>query len=154
MVRRVAETVCAAGLGQIVVVTGAAAEELRGALAGLALSVVHNPDWAEGMSTSLRTGIGALEPGTRAALVVLADQPGLSTGLIDRLVAHYLGTGAAAVAPVYRGRRGHPVLFDRSLFPEILRLEGDQGARPILNRPGAAWISNLAVKSRKACWCR
>ena len=134
MIRRVAEAVCAARLAQVVVVTGAAAEQVRLAIGDLPIGVLFNPHWAEGMSTSLRAGIGALRPEIQAALVVLADQPGLTPGLIRRLVDCYVTTFAPIIVPVYQGQRGNPVLFDRRLFADLLRLEGDSGGRVLFPR--------------------
>jgi molybdenum cofactor cytidylyltransferase len=131
MIRRVAEAVCAAELAQVIVVIGAAADQVRLAIEGLPAEVVHNARWVEGMSTSVRAGIGALRAEIQAALVVLADQPRLTSGLVHQLVDCYLRTGASIVVPVYQGQRGNPVLFDRSLFPDLLRLEGDRGGRAL-----------------------
>jgi 4-nitrophenyl phosphatase len=134
MVRRVAEAVCAAGPAQVIVVVGAYAEAVRQALAGLPLQVIANEQWAAGMSTSLHAGLRAVEPGVRAALIVLADQPGLTPDLIRALVDRYQATGIPVVAPFFRGRRGSPVLFDRALFGELLAVEGDEGGRQVLAR--------------------
>jgi molybdenum cofactor cytidylyltransferase len=134
MVRRVAASVCAAGLAQVVAVIGAHAAQVRQALVGLDLKIVLNEAWAAGLSTSLRAGIEALQPGTQAVLIVLADQPSLTPILIQTLVARYRATGALIVAPFYQGQRGNPVLFDRACFPELLALEGDRGARGLLSR--------------------
>jgi molybdenum cofactor cytidylyltransferase len=134
MVRRVVEAVCAAGLAQVVVVVGARADEVEQALATLPADVVVNEQWAEGMSTSLRAGLQALGPGIQAALIVLADQPALTPNLLGTLVARYCATGAPVVVPFYKGQRGNPVLFDRSLFSELLAVEGDQGGRTLLVR--------------------
>ena len=134
MVRRVTETVCAAGLEQVVVVVGAHAERVEEALQGLPVRVVPNRRWAEGMSTSLAIGLGALHPDVQAALVVLADQPELTVELLRSLTARYQTTGAPIVAPFYRGQRGNPVLFDRGLFAELRAVEGDKGGRALLTR--------------------
>ena len=134
MVRRVSEAVCAAGLAQVVVVVGAQAEAVTAALAGLPLDVVVNEAWAEGLSTSLRAGLGALRPEIQATFVVLADQPALTPGLLRSLVAHYRATGAPLVVPFYQNRRGNPVLVDRRLFAEMQTIEGDRGARVLLAR--------------------
>ena len=134
MVRRVTETVCASGLAQVIVVVGAHAEKVEAALAGLPVEVVRNRAWREGMSTSLCTGIGAVRPEIAAVLVVLADQPAVTSGLLQELVERYRATQAAIVAPFYRGRRGNPVLFDRSLFPMLLAVRGDRGAREIIEQ--------------------
>jgi molybdenum cofactor cytidylyltransferase len=134
MVRRVTEVVCAAGLAQVVVVVGAEAGTVGQALAGLPVDLVVNEAWAEGMSTSVRAGIRALEPEARAVLIVLADQPALTPRLIQALVRCYAATEAPIVVPFYQGRRGNPVLFDRSLFAELLAVEGDQGGRVLISR--------------------
>lgn len=134
MVRRVAEAACRASLAQVVVVVGADVETVRQALTGLPVEIVMNEAWAEGMSTSVRTGLGALRPEIRAALMVLADQPALTPELLKMLVARYRATEAPIVAPTYRGRRGNPVLFDRALFVELSAVVGDQGGRALLTR--------------------
>lgn len=134
MVRHVTETVCASGLAQVIVVLGAHAETVEMALAGLPVEIVRNPAWREGLSTSLHTGIDALRPGIGAALVVLADQPALTPSLLQQLVERYHATQAPIIAPFYRGQRGNPVLFDRSLFPELLAVHGDRGARKVIER--------------------
>jgi molybdenum cofactor cytidylyltransferase len=134
MVRRVVQAVCDAGLAQVVVVVGAEGERVAGALAGLELEIVHNRTWQQGMSTSVRAGLEALRPEIEAALLVLADQPGLTPALLQALVAGYRASQARIVAPFYRGRRGNPVLFARALFPELGQVEGDRGGRALLVR--------------------
>lgn len=138
MLRRVAESACGCGLAQVVVVIGAAASRVREVLAGLPVSVVYNEAWEEGMSSSLRAGIGALGSDVDAVLVILADHPGLSPDLVTRLIEHQRLTGAAIVAPAYQSRRGHPVLFTRACFADLLRLEGDEGGRSLFGRPDLA----------------
>jgi molybdenum cofactor cytidylyltransferase len=134
MVRRATEAVCAAGLAQVVVVVGAQAEAVTAALAGLPLDVVVNEAWAEGLSSSLRAGLGALRPEIQATLVILADQPALTPGLLRTLVDRYRATGAPLVVPFFQGRRGNPVLVDRRLFAEMQTIKGDRGARVLLAR--------------------
>ena len=137
MVRRVVEAVCGANLAQVVVVTGAYAEEVGRALAGLPVELVANETWSAGMSASLRRGIGALRPGIHASLIALADQPALTSQVLSALVFRYCATRAPIVAPVCQGRRGNPVLFDRRLFAELMAVEGDQGGRTLLTRYAA-----------------
>jgi len=134
MLRRVSEAVCAIGLEQVVVVVGAHRDSVMKALDGLAVTAVVNEDWFCGLSSSLRAGIGALRPEVQAALVVLADQPALTPELLSALVDRYRATGAPIVAPVHKGKRGNPVLFDRALFPELMAVEGDRGGRILLLR--------------------
>ena len=137
MVRRVVDVVCGAGLDQVVVVTGAYAGQVAQALVGLPVEFVTNEAWPEGMSASLRRGLGALRPEIRASIIVLADQPTLTSDVLSALVARYRATGAPIVAPVWQGRRGNPVLFDRRLFAALLAVEGDQGGRVLLTRYAA-----------------
>jgi molybdenum cofactor cytidylyltransferase len=132
MVRRVTEAVCAAGLQQVIVVLGARADAVAGALQGLPVKMITNPAWQGGLSTSIRAGLGALHPEIDAALLVLADQPQLGPELLRALVDHYRATGARIVAPYYEGQRGNPVLFDRALFAELGRVEGDRGGRMLI----------------------
>lgn len=134
MVRRVTTAMCETGLAQVVVVVGAQAEAVTAALAGLPVDIVVNADWAEGMSSSVRTGLLALQREIQAALLVLADQPALTPDLVRTLVARYQASGALITAPFYQGQRGNPVLFDQKLFPELLAVEGDRGGRALFTR--------------------
>lgn len=94
--------------------------------------VVFNRGHAGGMSTSLRAGLSAAGPDASAVIVALADQPFVKTSTIDRLVQSYMDSSPKIVVPVYRGVKGNPVLFDRSVFPEILRIRGDVGAKSVV----------------------
>lgn len=134
MVRRAVEAACDAGLAQVVVVVGASAPAVASALDGLRVHLVYNDAWAEGMSTSLRAGLAALSPEVGAALVVLADQPGLSGDLLRQIVARYRASEAPIVVPYYHGQRGNPVLFHRRLFAELAQIEGDRGGRVLVDR--------------------
>lgn len=133
LVRAVAETALAAQLAPVLVVVGAAHAQVRAALQGLPLRVVVNPDYPRGQSTSLRAGVAALgaEP-VDGALVLLGDQPLVTVDLIERIVAEWRASGAPIAAPTYAGQRGNPVLFARAVFPELLAIQGDQGARRML----------------------
>jgi len=86
------------------------------------------------MSTSLRAGIDAINPEAKAAVIALGDQPLISVRTIDLLVERYLKTGGPIVAPYFQARRGNPVLFDRSLFPELRNVQGDTGAKASVER--------------------
>jgi molybdenum cofactor cytidylyltransferase len=132
LVRVAAEHALAAPLDQVLVVAGAARDDVVAALENLPLRIIDNPDYAVGQSTSLRAGIAALGPEVAAALVMLGDQPFVTPVILGRIVAEWRSSGAAIVAPVYAGQRGNPVLFARAVFPELLAISGDQGARGVL----------------------
>jgi molybdenum cofactor cytidylyltransferase len=127
----------AAPVRSVTVVTGADAEMV--AAAALAFDprvrIVHAADHAEGMGASLRAGIGSLPPDTQAVFVFLGDMPRVPHAVAQSLAAA-LAKGAPAAAPTFNGSRGNPVLLSRELFPALLALQGDEGARRILQRLG------------------
>jgi len=116
---------------QIVVVLGYSAESIRREVALDDVSVVLNEAYREGMGTSLRAGLAALDARTQAVLIVLADQPFVRPATLDLLIAQYTEKKPQIVIPVHRGFRGNPVLLDRSVFPELRQLAGDVGCRAI-----------------------
>jgi len=137
MIEHVVDTVLASTVDEVVVVLGCQAAAVQPALANRPVRSVVNAAWEEGLATSLRAGLAAVSPQAEAALFVLGDQPRLTAQTIDRLLAHYRATRCPIVVPVYRGRRGNPVLFARSLFPELLTLQGDVGGRVLLEKQRA-----------------
>ena len=136
----VARTALDAGLAPVVIVTGAHAEEVRAALADLPVEIVYNPNWAEGQSTSVQAGLTSLPPKTDAAIFLLADQPHIPVELVCALIARHAQTQPPIVAPMIEGRRGNPVLFDYSVFPDLMSLQGDAGGRLIFSRYPAAYV--------------
>ena len=120
------------GCDDVVVVLGADRERYLPVLKGTPARPVHNPDFAQGMSTSIRTGIEAVPDDAGAAVIMLADQPFVDEAVIRRLIETYRTSGRKIVVSAYEGVRGVPVVFDRALFLELLVLEGDQGARQVM----------------------
>jgi molybdenum cofactor cytidylyltransferase len=142
LVRRATEAAIGSKTRQTIVVTGAASQQVDAELAGLTVMLVHNDDYAEGMSTSLRAGLRAVRPEVDAVVVLLADQPFISSEIIDGLIDQYQQTGARVVRPRYGGEPGNPVLWDQSLFGELMDQTGDQGGRALLQkyRDEIAWL--------------
>jgi molybdenum cofactor cytidylyltransferase len=142
LVRHSASGLLEAGLRNIVVVTGRDADQVRGALHGMDLQLVFNPDYSSGLSTSLKMGIAEamrLWPKLTKLLVALGDQPLTGTGIIERLVSSDRTAddpiSHSIVAPRYRGELGNPVLLARELVPDLLlELTGDRGARNLIER--------------------
>lgn len=121
------------GLAPVVVVDGAVALDLPG--------VVHNPDWREGMASSLRAGLHAMERDVDAVLVLLVDQPGVTGAAVDRVRTAVEGTSALVVA-TYGGAWGHPVALGRAHWREVLETAtGDRGAREVLRRHAAEVVT-------------
>jgi molybdenum cofactor cytidylyltransferase len=136
LVRHAAEVASAAGCSHIFVVVGARAETVRATLTGLDAQILENPEWREGMASSLRRGISALPEDVDAALVLLCDQPAVSPELLETLLATQRKTRKAIVACRWDDAVGPPALFLRKRFPALLALSGDTGARSILKREG------------------
>ena len=132
LVRHVADAALASQSVPVVAVLGHRREEVEAALPP-AVRRVENPDYARGLSTSLRAGFAALDRATEAAVVLLGDMPQVTSELIDRLIEAWIAAGRpAAVVPTYDGRRGNPVLLSGALRPEIAELSGDTGACALL----------------------
>jgi molybdenum cofactor cytidylyltransferase len=133
MVRRVAAIAIAGGAQPVVVVTGYEAATVGAALQGLGVTLILNPDYADGLSTSLRAGLSALPSGIDGALILLGDMPEVEASVLSALMASFTGMSAICV-PVRDGRRGNPVLWGSRYFPEMMELTGDFGAKPLMAR--------------------
>ncbi|TPJ54693.1 MULTISPECIES: molybdopterin-binding/glycosyltransferase family 2 protein [unclassified Mesorhizobium] len=137
LVRRTAERALASKASGTIVVTGHQRERVRGALSGLDVTFADNPDFADGLSTSLKAGMAYLPGDAAGAMIVLGDMPGVSTGDLDRLIDAFRGAGGNLVVRAsHLGKRGNPVLLPRSLFPAVAHLEGDTGARHLVEAGG------------------
>jgi molybdenum cofactor cytidylyltransferase len=141
LVRIAAEEALASRARPVIVVAGHQRGEVEKALAGLPVQIVYNPDFAEGLGTSLRTGIAAVPADAEGAVVCLGDMPQVDANLIDRLIAAFdPDRGALVVMPTFEGKRGNPVLWSRRFFPDLMAIEGDVGARHLIGRYGEAVI--------------
>src|SRR2546425_7462409 len=130
----------------IIIVLGHLANEVRAHLASYAgnaaITIVENPNYLQGMSTSIHTGLHTLMANEQtfanslvdSALILLGDQPLITQQIIDTLITTHRTTGRCIVAPLYDGVRGSPVLFDASLFAELLTITGDEGGRGVIAR--------------------
>jgi molybdenum cofactor cytidylyltransferase len=130
----------ASACDRVLVVLGANAEPIRPALAGLDVTVLTNDGWSEGIASSVRCGVRhAWDGDDRAAILLTCDQPELRAAHLDALIAAHRA-GARVVASRYAGVLGVPALFDASLFPDLMVLEGDVGARTVIRdaAPAAA----------------
>jgi molybdenum cofactor cytidylyltransferase len=134
LIRRAAEAAVNSKASPVIVVTGGSGDEIKKALKGLDVRFVNNADFAEGLSSSLKAGIRAVPETSAGAVVCLGDMPHVSSALIDKLIQGFAPErGALIVAPVRNKQRGNPLLWARRFFPELLKLEGDMGARKLAN---------------------
>ena len=133
LVRIAAEQALASHAKPVIVVTGHQHEQVEAALAGLPVKLVHNPDYTEGLGTSLKVGIAAVPEDADGAIVCLGDMPQVDAALIDKLIAAFdPARGALVVVPSIEGRRGNPVLWSRRFFNDLMQIQGDIGARHLI----------------------
>ncbi|RUX69026.1 nucleotidyltransferase family protein, partial [Mesorhizobium sp. M2A.F.Ca.ET.040.01.1.1] len=130
LVRRTASRALGSKAASTIVVTGHQRERVRSALGGLEVKLADNPDFADGLASSLKAGIAKVAPDAAGAMIVLGDMPGVSSKDLDSLVDAFRRSGGHAVVRAsHQGKRGNPVLLPRSLFAAVAQLEGDTGAR-------------------------
>ncbi|MFJ7910593.1 NTP transferase domain-containing protein [Kitasatospora sp. NPDC096204] len=140
LVEHAAAVVRAGGCADVTVVLGAQGDRVRATAHLPGCRLVGNPDWKQGMGTSLRAGLAALPPHASAALVMLVDTPGVTPAAVARLLAAHRA-GADLAAASYGGRRGHPVLIGARHFAEAAAgARGDAGARALLTAHAAELV--------------
>jgi len=133
LVRIAAEQALASRAKPVIVVTGHERERVEAALAGLAIRFVHNPDYMQGLGTSLKAGIAAVPADADGAIVCLGDMPQVDSQLIDKLIAAFdPERGVLVVVPSIDGRRGNPVVWSRRFFHDLMSIDGDIGARHLI----------------------
>ena len=133
MVRAVVDALAGSSVRPVVVVTGHEAVRVEEALAGAGVHLVHNPEYRQGLSGSIRAGLAALPESAEAAVICLGDMPLVTSAHVDRLVAAFdPAEGREICVPVFEGKRGNPVLFARRFFEEIAEVRGDVGARHLI----------------------
>lgn len=135
MVWHVAAAACEAELDEVIVITGAYDAEVKQVLQDLPLQTVYNENWAKGQSTSVKKAVQSVRDEAQAVLFLLADQPLVDTGIINKIVRTYQEIGAGIVMPRCQNKPGNPVLFDvRVWHSALLQLSGDEGARQIIKQ--------------------
>ncbi len=133
MIVRVAGALKASQATGITVVTGHEADRVQKTLTSLGATFIHNSAYAEGLSTSLKTGVEAVPENADAVLFAQGDMPGLSATHVNRLIAAFNPVeGRAIIVPTHGGKRGNPVLWSRGFLPEMAAIEGDVGARHLI----------------------
>ncbi len=141
LVRMVAEQALASKASPVIVVTGHQADDVEKALKGLNVTFVRNPDFASGLASSVKTGIGAVPTDAAGAMVCLGDMPLIDARLIDKLIGAFSPErGSLIVVPTCDGRRGNPVLWSRRFFGELMGLSGDIGGRHLVDHHSEAVV--------------
>ena len=150
LVRTVVEQALASRAAPVIVVTGHQNMDVQRALAGLDVQFVHNPDFATGLASSVRTGIAAVPEAADGAVICLGDMPMIDAKLLDRLIEAFAPDRGGLIAiPVSDGRRGNPVLWSRRFFDELSKVDGDTGGRHLIGRHIEA-VVEVPVEGRAA----
>ncbi|TPL51553.1 molybdopterin-binding/glycosyltransferase family 2 protein [Mesorhizobium sp. B2-4-6] len=137
LVRRTAGRALGSKAAGTIVVTGHQRERVRSALGGLSVTFADNPDFVDGLASSLKAGIARVAADAAGAMIVLGDMPGVSSTHLDSLIDAFRRAGGHAVVRAsHQGKRGNPVLLPRSLFAAVAQLEGDTGARHLVEAEG------------------
>ena len=146
MIGRVVDAALGSDVSEVVVVTGHQAGAIESALGAREVGLVHNTGFERGMGSSIAAGISALSGDVDAALICLGDMPHILSRQLDRLIQAFdPARGRSICVLVHAGERGHPVLFGAEHFAELRRLDGDSGARRILEANGGAVCSIVAT---------
>lgn len=141
LVRIAAEQALASHARPVIVVTGHERAKVEAALKGLPVILVHNPDYAGGLGTSLKAGVASVPQDSDAAVICLGDMPQVDAGLINRLIAAFdPERGALVVVPSIDGRRGNPVVWSRRFFHDLVAIQGDIGARHLIGNYAEAVV--------------
>jgi len=121
-------------VNEVIVVLGHRAEEAKRIMAARPVKLAINPNYQQGMSTSIIAGLNMVDSRAQAVVIALGDQPFIDSQTLNRLIDEFYNHDKGIVIPVYRGRRGHPVIFAIRYKDELFRLKGDIGGREIIDR--------------------
>jgi len=121
-------------VSEVIVVLGYKAEEVMPKLAAKPLKIAINPNYHQGMSTSIVAGLNLIDDKAEAVMLALADQPLVDSKIINRLIQQFYAHNKGIVIPAYQGRRGHPIIFAIKYKAELLGLKGDVGGRQIIEK--------------------
>jgi len=133
VISHIVDQLLASAIGEVHVVVGHQAERISGELSSRAVSIVTNPNYKSGMLSSVRCGLKSLPEKCRAVMVVLGDQPSITTELINQMLQSFAATEKTILVPLYKGKRGHPILFSSIYRGEILTQYDDAGLRGLLH---------------------
>ena len=137
LIAQAVDTLLESEVDEVVVVIGHEADKVKAELQGRRVTIVENPNYGQGMSTSIRVGLGAVSSGARAIMIYLADQPLLEPEDVNRLTRAFAKArehNKSIVVPFFRGQRGNPVILDASYKEAILDVVGEAGCKRVIKR--------------------
>ena len=134
LLQHVIDAAIRSSLSKVILVLGHESEKIMERIELNRAEIIQNPHYQSGQSSSLKIGLAAISETCDAVLFLLGDQPLISSDVIDRMIQQYNRTNSTLVIPRYEGKRGNPVLIDRSFFKELNQLSGDTGGRELFKR--------------------
>jgi len=134
IIEQAIDNLLSSAVDEVIVVVGHKAEEITKAISAKPVKIMFNPNYGEGMSTSIISGLILVDPRAQAVMLALGDQPLVDSQTINQLIAEFYKHDKGIAVPTYQGKRGHPVIFAIKYKPELLELKGDIGAREIIKR--------------------
>jgi molybdenum cofactor cytidylyltransferase len=146
MIEHVVSNIGDSMVDNIIVVLGFNADEISKKLSNKKLKIVINKDYEKGMSTSLKVGLKAVNKDTKAIIFLNSDQPFIKSHIINRIIEEYERTSSLIIVPTHKGKKGHPVLLDISFRSDIMKIQGDVGARNIIRKYNTH-VSNIEIDS-------
>ena len=147
IVEQAIDNLLSSAVNEVVVVVGYRAEEVVKTVAAKPVKLVINPDYEQGMSTSIIAGLKLVDSRARVVMLALGDQPLINSQTINRLIEEFYNRDKGIAIPTYRGRRGHPIIFAIKYKEKLLELKGDIGGRQIV-RDHPDDILEVAVNSK------
>jgi molybdenum cofactor cytidylyltransferase len=142
LVKHVVRLAVESELHQILLITGSDSDRVETAVTGLPVTILQNPDWTLGQGSSIRVGVNGLEQDVSACLFFMCDQPLIKKELVTSLLTAFIQGKSKIIAPIYQGQRGNPVLFDRSLFPELSSLADNEGGKSLFSRYPVSYVES------------
>jgi molybdenum cofactor cytidylyltransferase len=148
VISHIVDQILASTIDEVHIVVGHQAERISNELSGRAVSIVNNPNYESGMLSSVRCGLKSLPEQCRAVMVILGDQPSVTTELINKMLQSYAATEKSILVPLYESKRGHPVLFSLKYRDEIITQYDNVGLRGLLhNHPEEVFELTVSTAS-------
>jgi len=132
IIEQAIDNLSSSAVNEVIVVLGHKAEEIAETISAKPVKIVFNPNYGEGMSTSVIAGLTLVDPRAQAVMLALGDQPLVDSQTINRLIDEFHKSDKGIAIPTYKGKRGHPVILATGYKSELLELKGDIGAREII----------------------
>ena len=140
LVNHIVQTVTESSIADIFLVLGCCKSLIETKIKARKIHILDNPDWQSGMSSSIKCGISSLPEDIVATFIILLDQPFIKASLLDEMIYLFHQSGAKIIAPRIGDQQSNPVLFSRNIFPELMQISGDKGAKALLKKHDVKWL--------------